>query len=124
MSESMNTYTLRAVITRLAYGFSYSAFQTVTGVSKGFISKVSNAIKEAGMTPEQLMDCSSDEIRKVIYPPQANTRPQPDWKAVKAKLKKTRITRQAAYEEYCTGLPENAQRYSYSSFCRKLNESE
>ncbi len=84
-------------------------------------SKIAAAVRSSGLSYGKILELSDPEINQILYPPTKNARKEPNWEEVYEQLKIRHMTLLLAYDHYRANY-QGQKFYSYSSFCRKLDE--
>lgn len=103
-------------------GYSNRAIHRSIGVARATISDYLDRAQAAGLTMEQALELSQDELEQALFPqsalPADTDRPLPDWGQVFAELQHKGVTRRILWEEYREQYPEGL---GYTQFCERYN---
>ena len=104
-------------------GYSNRAIHRSVGVARSTISDYLDRARNAGLTMEQALAFSQDELEQALFPqsaaqPADTDRPVPDWGEVFVELRHKGVTRRILWEEYRERYPEGL---GYTQFCERYN---
>lgn len=103
--------------------FTYREIRTSVDCSKTTVGDILSRCKECGLTYNDAVTMTQDEINRLVYPESfgpKQVKEEPNWEHIHAKLQSSKkINLQFIWEnDY---RPEHPDGYSYSRFCAKYN---
>ncbi len=97
-------------------GYSHRTIAESLGISPSTVSDYVKLFSLSGLSWEKAKELSGDELEKRIYrhPETPGSRPKPDFKKIRAELKRKGVTLQLLWKEYKDAYPDG---FGYTHFC-------
>ena len=113
---------ITGILAGLQQGLSYRKIQNLYGSSKSTIARISERLSQNGLSIQDALSMSDEELKAFFYVPQTSSQIEPDWSRVHKKLQQKSVTLILLYQDYAQRSDGLGEIYTYSSFCRRYNE--
>ena len=113
---------ISGILAGLQQGLSYRKIQNLYGSSKSTIARISERLSQNGLSIQDALSMSDEELKAFFYVPQTSSQIEPDWSRVHKKLQQKSVTLILLYQDYAQRSDGLGEIYTYSSFCRRYNE--
>ena len=88
------------ILNGLQQGLSYRKIQNLYGSSKSTIARISERLSQNGLSTQDALKMSDEELKAFFYVPQSSSQIEPDWSRIHKKLQQKSVTLILLYQDY------------------------
>ena len=95
---------ITGILNGLQQGLSYRKIQSLYGSSKSTIARISERLSQNGLSVQDALDMSDEELKAFFYVSQSSSQIEPDWSRVHRKLQQKSVTLILLYQDMPSAL--------------------
>ena len=91
---------ITGILNGLQQGHSYRKIQNLYGSSKSTIARIAERLSQNGLSAQDALNMSAEELKAFFYVTQTPSQIEPDWSRVHQKLQQKSVTLILLYQDY------------------------